>query len=104
MIQLKASSIAFVALEFLLLSAHPFWAAEGVISKVPDATGNYCHLTFPAIREESLYWDRPILKDASEGNIIDFYGPGDYDPLGKDEVNRQRDQLQRQQYREHGSD
>ncbi len=92
-------SFVFVS-GILALSAAPVWGAEGVISKVvasPDA--NYCHLKFPAIREETLYWDRPVLKDPSEGDIIDFYGPCDHDPLGKEEILRQRADLRREQSR-----
>jgi hypothetical protein len=66
------------------------WAAEGVIFRNPDASGQFCHLRFPAIREETLSWDRPVLKDPDEGDIIDFYGPCDHDPLGRAEVLRQR--------------
>jgi len=69
-------------------------AEEAVIAKVADPSGTYCHLKFPAIKKETLYWDRPVLTDPSEGDIIDFYGPCDYDPLGKDEVLRQRRQLE----------
>lgn len=67
---------------------------EGVISKTADSEGSYCHLTFPAIRAETLGTDHPQLKSAAEGDIIDFYGPCDHDPLGKDEVESQEhDQL-----------
>jgi len=66
------------------------WGADGFISKTPDSTGKYCHLKFPAIREDTLYSDRPVLKDPSSGDIIDLYAPCDYDPLGKEEVERQR--------------
>ena len=70
------------------------WAAEGIISKSADPTGTTCNLKFPAIREETLYWDRPVLKDATDGDIIDFYGPCNYDPLGKESVARQKAQYQ----------
>ncbi len=76
----------------LPLSATPLWGAEGIkgiISKVAAESGNYCHLKFPAIREETL-WGHPVLKDPTDGDIIDFYGPCDYDPLGREEVRRQR--------------
>lgn len=65
-------------------------AADGVIYRNPDASGQFCHLRFPAIREETLSSNRPMLKDPSEGDIIDFYGPCDHDPLGRAEVLRQR--------------
>jgi hypothetical protein len=67
-------------------------AAPGVISNATFTPGSYCHLTFPAIREATLSSDRPVLKDASEGDIIDYYGSCDHDPLGIDEINPQRQQ------------
>jgi hypothetical protein len=41
------------------------------------------------MREDSLSWAQPVLDDSSTA-IIDFYGPCDYDPLGKDEIRAQR--------------
>ena len=76
------------------------WGAEGVIRRVPVPGSNYCRLRFPAIREDTLYSGRPVLKDPSDGDIVDFYGRCDYDPLGKEEVARQRAQLQRDRYNE----
>lgn len=56
----------------------------------------YCHQTFPAIRPETLGTDHPQLQDPSSGDMIDFYGPCDHDPLSKDEVDHQEhDQLVR---------
>jgi hypothetical protein len=66
--------------------------APGVISNAVSTPGSYCHLRFPAIREDTLASNRPVLKDPSEGDIIDFYGSCDHDPLGKDEVESQRQQ------------
>ena len=71
-----------------------FGAAEGVLSNTVLVPGSNCHLTFPAIREDTLSLDHPVLKDPNEGDIIDFYGSCDTDPLGGDQVNQQR--LQRQ--------
>ena len=68
--------------------------AEGVISKDAFAEGSYCHIKFPAIEERTLSWKRPVLKDSSEGDIIDFYGPCNHDPLGKDEIHAQLLDLQ----------
>jgi hypothetical protein len=67
-------------------------AAPGVISNQVFTPGSYCHLTFPAIREDTLSSDRPVLKDPSEGDIIDYYGSCDHDPLGQDEIETQRRQ------------
>jgi hypothetical protein len=47
------------------------------------------------MREDTLSWNRPVLKDPSEGDIVDFYGPCDYDPLGKEEIARQKRDVQR---------
>jgi hypothetical protein len=82
----------------LELSMADLWGAEGVTRRVPVPGTNYCRLRFPAIREETIYWDRPVLKDPSDGDIIDFYGPCNYDPLGKEEVARQRAQLRRDRH------
>jgi hypothetical protein len=40
-----------------------------------------------------------MLKDPIEGDIIDFYGPCDYDPLGRAEVLRQKADARRQRDR-----
>jgi hypothetical protein len=72
--------------------------AEGILLKVEMPGTNYCHLKFPAIREETLSWNRPVLtdvKDASTGDIIDFYGPCDYNPVGNTAVQAQRLDAQR---------
>ena len=71
--------------------------AEGILFKVEMPGTNYCHLKFPAIREETLSWNRPVLKDvkdAATGDVIDFYGPCDYDPTGKAAVQAQRHDAQ----------
>jgi hypothetical protein len=74
------------------LSAMPTWA-DGVLFKARIEGTNYCHMKFPAIREDTLSWDRPVLKDPSSGDIIDFYGSCGHDPLGKVEVAQQKKTL-----------
>ena len=69
-----------------------FATAPGVITNATLAPGSYCHLTFPAIRDDTLSSDRPVLKDPREGDIIDYYGSCDHDPLGQDEIKTQRRQ------------
>ncbi|HXG50632.1 MAG TPA: hypothetical protein VNN77_04390 [candidate division Zixibacteria bacterium] len=100
MIRSDGNRPMLISLTVLALHALPLWAAEGLISKVPDPSGTYCHLKFPAIREETLGWARPVLKDPSEGDIIDFYGPCDHDPIGKEQVQWQKDYLRRERNRE----
>jgi len=61
--------------------------ADGVLLKEEIAPGsNYCHMQFPAIREDTLNWKHPVLKSADSGDTIDFYGPCDENPVGKDQV------------------
>jgi hypothetical protein len=57
-------------------------------------------MRFPAIGEDTLSWDRPVLKDKSTGDIIDYYGSCNHDPLGKEEIWAQRLQEQRQRQKE----
>jgi hypothetical protein len=83
----------------MALFSSDLWAADGVIFRSSDGTGTYCHLKFPAITEESLWTNRPVLKDPSEGDIIDFYGPCNHDPLGRAEVHNQRGNARRQRDR-----
>jgi len=69
-------------------------AAGGVLLK-EELDQNYCHMKFPAMREDTLGWKTPVLKDSSTGDVIDFYGPCDETPTGKDQVWAQRlDELQ----------
>jgi hypothetical protein len=77
-------------------------SAEGLMSKDVSTEASYCHMKFPAIDEETLGTSHPALKDASSGDLIDFYGSCDHDPLGKDEVQNQL--LQQHQRRDRDSD
>jgi hypothetical protein len=90
----------------LFLSGTLGWAmtsqgADGVIEKDVLTPGSYCHMKFPAVSAGTLSGSRPALKDASSGDVIDFYGPCNHDPLGKDEVARQRLENQRLRTREY---
>ncbi len=76
------------------LSALPAWA-DDILYKVQMPGTDYCHMKFPAIREDTLSWNRPALKDKSTSDIVDFAGPCDHSPLGKDEIYSQKIQRQR---------
>ncbi len=74
-------------------------AVQGVKAGVIEATalnkaGTYCHLRFPAIDPQTLSSKTPTLQAADSGDIVDFYGACDHDPLGYDEVCRQRMQFE----------
>ena len=61
-----------------------------VQSSVED--GSYCHMKFPAVRQSTLNTDNPQLKVGS-GDLVDYYGPCSHDPLSKDELISQRNEL-----------
>jgi hypothetical protein len=98
--KIKTCLLDLLLLGIFSLSPAPLFAVEGIVmGSVTSTESNYCHLRFPAIRPETLYSDRPVLKDPSDGDIIDFYGPCDYDPLGKEQIRRQRLDLHRERSR-----
>src|SRR5215475_6595995 len=69
----------------------PKGVKPGVLSAVAlNRDGTYCHLRFPAMRPSTLDSAKPTLKPATTGDIVDFYGACDYNPVGKEEVLRQK--------------
>ncbi len=94
----KPTLAALFAIGALGIVSLPVEAQESILFKQRAGSSNYCHLKFPAIREETLSSSRPILKDVKDGrsgDIIDFYGPCDYNPTGKAAVEAQRLDAQR---------
>src|SRR5262252_8804864 len=70
----------------------PKGVKPGVIGAVAlNKEGTYCHLRFPAIKPRTLGTDKPELRPPTTGEIVDFYGPCDHDPLGKEEISRQKE-------------
>src|SRR5262245_24587418 len=65
-------------------------AEDRILSKDQLTGTSYCHKKFPAIRQSTLGDDQPALKDSSTGDVIDFYGPCNENPVGKDQVQTQR--------------
>ena len=66
--------------------------AESVISQDVLTDGSYCHTKFESIREETLASSQPVLKDTDD--IVDFYGACNHDPLGKEEIQSQKIEMQ----------
>ena len=64
-------------------------ADDGAIEK-DVAPGSYCHQKFGAIDPSTLDSDHPSLRDSTSGDIIDYYGPCDETPDGKDQVWQQK--------------
>jgi len=65
-------------------------AEDGILSKNQFTAATYCHEKFPAIRQRTLGNEEPTLKDSSTGDVIDFYGPCDENPLGQDQIQTQK--------------
>ena len=65
-------------------------AEDGSVSKDGLTPSSYCHEKFPAISSRTLGDAQPVLKDASVGDMIDYYGPCGEDPRGKDQVEEQK--------------
>ena len=83
------SIVSNLLLASTLLSSVPAAAADELVLKQASDASAYCHMKFPPMREDTLSWAQPVL-DQTAGNIIDFYGPCDYDPTGVAERTRQR--------------
>jgi hypothetical protein len=79
-------------------------AADGVLLKEEATPGSYCHMKFPAIRQSTLGAKQPLLKDSSTGDIVDFYGSCDENPVGKDQVVSQRIEHEHQLETSYNSD
>ena len=89
-IKIATSLLAAVLLVGALGAINTAMAADGIIYKQELTPGSYCHLKFPAIREDTLGSDHPALEDPNSGDIIDFYGPCDENPVGKHQVEEQK--------------
>ena len=63
-------------------------AASGVIYKQELTPGSYCHEKFTPMTTQSLDSDDPALTQS--GNIIDFYGPCNENPVGEDQIQAQK--------------
>jgi len=65
-------------------------AADGVEVEGQLAPGSYCHEKFPAMTERSRDGSQPQLKQSTTGDVVDYYGPCDEDPTGKDQIATQK--------------
>jgi hypothetical protein len=88
---MKNTKTLLAALIFLgnIAASSTVLAADGVISKDELSTDSYCHEKFPAIGDKTLASDDPTLKSQGSGDVIDYYGPCNEKPTGKDQVQEQ---------------
>ena len=78
-------------------------AQDGILLKERlGDDSNYCHMKFPAIEPSTLGSDHPQLKSSNTGDVIDFYGPCDEDPVGASQVADQK--IDHQLRRDHAQD
>jgi hypothetical protein len=92
---MKITTLLFAALLSLsaLGIANATENSDGVISRAELVPGSYCNIKFPAIDENTLNSDHPVLKSETSGDIIDFYGPCNENPTGQDQVQSQKQDL-----------
>jgi len=89
---MKKTKIFLAALVLVVnaTAASSLLAADGLIAKDELTPGSYCHMEFPAVEAKSLASDQPVTKGSTTGDIIDYYGPCDENPIGRDQVREQR--------------
>ena len=63
---------------------------DGVISKEPLTPDSNRHEKFPAMKSDSLDDNKPTLKSPTSGDVVDYYGPCNESPTGKDQQNEQK--------------
>ena len=85
--KIATSFLAALLFTGALGSINTAMSADGVISKDELATDSYCHEKFHAMTRQSLDTDNPVLNNS--GPVIDFYGPCNENPVGKDQIQDQ---------------
>ena len=93
---MKATKSLLAALIFLssVTASVTAFAADGVVEKDPFVAGSYCHQKFQAMEGQSLDTNEPVLKNPISEDIIDFYGVCNESPVGQDQVQQQKLELQ----------
>ena len=61
---------------------------NGTIEKVPLSDNSYCHQEFRAIDGRTLGTKNAAIK--ADGEVVDYYGPCNEKPTGKDQQTEQR--------------
>jgi hypothetical protein len=86
----KSLLAALIFLTSVTASVKAF--AADVVEKDPFVAGSYCHQKFQAMTSQSLDTDDPALKNSAD--VIDFYGDCNETPVGQDQVQEQKLELQ----------
>ncbi len=90
--KIVTSFLAAVLLAGSVEASNSFAAEDGVISDAPLSSDSYCHLRFAAIDPDTLSSDHPALDES--GEMIDFYGRCDEDPLRTNQILHQQQEAQ----------
>jgi len=98
----KATFSVLIAAAAVAAGATQAAAVDGLISSTPSSAVDYCHSKFPAIRPRTLGTSDPQLKPPSTGDVVDYYGPCDHDPRGKQEVAEQENEHEIRMERNYG--
>lgn len=90
------SNLSILLAAGVLAASAAALAADGVVVEGQLTPGSYCHEKFPAMRPRSLSDNQPQLKNSTTGDVVDFYGPCDENPTGRDQVASQKLEAQHQ--------
>ena len=88
--KIATSILAAVLFTGTLGAFHNVIAEDGILSKDSLTSDPYCHEKFPAIEPSTLDDSQPVLENPNTGEVIDFYGSCDENPVGKDQVQEQK--------------
>ena len=105
MVSKNLKSIALSAMLAAGLTAsasHALASDAGIVYKqVASEEGNYCHIKYMALTQESLQSGVP---EFNPSDIVDMYGPCNFDPNSPEEVRRQASAMSRGLHGESGGD
>lgn len=65
-------------------------AKKGVVHAHRLGNTNYCHLKFTPVDRATIGTSQVKFLNPMYKLFVDFYGPCDYDPMGKVEIERQK--------------
>jgi hypothetical protein len=86
--KIATSFLAVLIFTGALGSMSTAMSADGVLSKDELTTNSYCHEKFTPMTTQSLDNEDPTL--TKSGNVIDFYGSCDENPVGQDQIQAQK--------------
>jgi hypothetical protein len=100
---LKSIALAAVLSAGLTAGANHAVASDaGIVYKqAASEEGNYCHIKYMALTQESLQSGVP---EFNPSDIVDMYGPCNFDPQSPEEVRKQASAMSRGLHGESGGD